>query len=234
MNSDFDVEDVDMDVGVDVVVAGGGPVGLMLACELRLGGARVVVLERRTDVDRTIKAGSINTPTAEAFHRRGLLPALAEVQQRAVERFQAFMRDRPGGTPDGQPPRTPPRFAGHFAGIMLTGALLDEADPDFAQAGPAGEVGLVPQQEVERLLGERAARLGVELRRGVELTGFDAEDDGVEIRTAPVGGGPDRTIRAGWLVGCDGGRSTVRKLAGFAFPGTDPQINSPTGSASRT
>ncbi|MFJ3723789.1 FAD-dependent oxidoreductase [Streptomyces sp. NPDC090045] len=212
---------------VDVVVAGGGPVGLMLACELRLGGARVAVVERRTDVDRTIKAGAINTPTAEAFYRRGLLPALSEVQQRTLDQFRAFMRGRPGGAPGGQPPRTPPKFAGHFGGIMLSGALLDEADPDFAHAGPAGDVALVPQQEVERLLEERAAELGVDLHRGVELTGFDAEDaegDGVVVRTAPVGGGPDRTIRAGWLVGCDGGRSTVRKLAGFAFPGSDPRI----------
>ncbi|MFJ6754649.1 FAD-dependent oxidoreductase [Streptomyces sp. NPDC091273] len=211
-------------VAVDVVVSGGGPVGLMLACELRLGGARVVVVERRTDVDQTIKAGSINTPTAEAFYRRGLLPAIAEVQQRTLDQVQAFMRGRPGGAVDGQPPRTPPKFAGHFGGIMLSGALLDEADPDFTHAGPAGDVALVPQQEVERLLAERAAQLGVDLRRGVELTGFDAEDDGVTVRTAPVGGGPDRTLRAGWLVGCDGGRSTVRKLAGFAFPGSDPQI----------
>ncbi|WP_371675883.1 FAD-dependent oxidoreductase [Streptomyces sp. NBC_01276] len=208
----------------DVVVAGGGPVGLMLACELRLGGARVVLVERRTDVDPTIKAGAINTPTAEAFHRRGMLPALAEVQQRALEQFRTFMRDRPGGSQDARPPRTPPRFAAHFGGIMLDGTFLDEADPDFAHAGPASEVGFVPQQDIERVLAERAARLGVELLRGVELTGFDAEDEGVEVRAAPVGGGPDRKIRAGWLVGCDGGRSTVRRLAGFAFPGTDPQI----------
>ncbi|MER5727338.1 FAD-dependent oxidoreductase [Streptomyces sp. NPDC002138] len=212
------------DVMTDVVVAGGGPVGLMLACELRLGGARVVVLERRADVDPTVKAGSVNTPTAEAFYRRGLLPAMADVQQRVLDRLQAFVRDRPGGSTGGQPPRTPPKFAGHFGGIMLNGDLLDTADPDFAHAGSAGDVGLVPQQDVERLLGERAAQLGAEVLRGVELTGFDAEDGGVEVRMAPVGGGADRTVRAGWLVGCDGGRSTVRKLAGFAFPGTEPQI----------
>ncbi|MFE9560072.1 FAD-dependent monooxygenase [Streptomyces sp. NPDC006487] len=209
---------------VDVVVVGGGPVGLMLACELRLGGARVVVLERHIHVDPTIKAGAVNTPTAEAFYRRGLLPAMAEVQQRAFERFQAFTRSQPDDAPDGRPPRTPLKFAGHFGGVMLNGNLLDKADPDFAHAGPAGDVSLVPQQDVELLLAERATQLGVDVLRGVELTGFDARDDGVEVRTAPVGGGPDRTVRAGWLVGCDGGRSTVRKLAGFAFPGTDPQI----------
>ncbi|MFE9636614.1 FAD-dependent monooxygenase [Streptomyces sp. NPDC006463] len=71
---------------------------------------------------------------------------------------------------------------------MLSGALLDEADPDFAHAGP-GDVGFVPQQDVEWLLAERAAQLGVDLCRGLELTGFDAEDDGV------------RSARPRWAVG---------------------------------
>ncbi|WP_329099993.1 FAD-dependent oxidoreductase [Streptomyces sp. NBC_01439] len=208
----------------DVVVAGGGPVGMMLACELRLGGASVVVVERRTEVDQTIKAGAINTPTAEAFYRRGMLPALAEVQQRSMERFRAFVREQEGTQADGRPLRVPPKFAGHFAGIMLRGELLDAMDPDFTNAGPAGDVGLVPQQEVERLLSEQARRLGVELRNGTELAGFDEDDDGIEIRAIRVADGSADVMRAGWLVGCDGGRSTVRKLAGFAFPGTDPQI----------
>ncbi|MFG2481411.1 FAD-dependent oxidoreductase [Streptomyces virginiae] len=208
----------------DVVVAGGGPVGLMLACELRIGGASVMVVERRTEVDQTVKAGSINTSTAEAFYRRGMLPALAEVQQRSVERFQAFVRDRQATGATGRSPRTPSRFAGHFAGIMLRGELLDTADPDFAHAGPAHDVGLVPQQEVERLLAERARELGVEVRVGTELTGFEADEHGIEVRLARVSDGSGESVRADWLVGCDGGRSTVRKLAGFTFPGTDPQI----------
>jgi hypothetical protein len=62
------------------------------------------------------------------------------------------------------------------------------------------------------------------VRRGVELTGFDEDSDGITVRTAQLDGGSDRAIRAAWLVGCDGGRSTVRKLAGIDFPGTDPQI----------
>ncbi|OKK15671.1 FAD-dependent oxidoreductase [Streptomyces sp. CB00455] len=213
MNSDF-----------DVVVSGGGPVGLMLACELRLGGASVVVVERRTEVDRTIKAGSINTPTAEAFYRRGMLPALAEVQRRSAERFQAFVREQRGKRADGQPPGAPSRFVGHFGGIMLRGELLDATDPDLHGAGPAGDVSLVPQQEVERVLAERARELGVEVRGGTELTGFEADGDGIEVRVVRVADGAAEAVRAGWLVGCDGGRSTVRKLAGFPFPGTDPQI----------
>ncbi|MFF4532300.1 FAD-dependent monooxygenase [Streptomyces sp. NPDC001407] len=200
----------------DVVVAGAGPVGLMLACELRLAGVDVLVVERLTEVDTTIKAGAINSPTAEAFYRRGLLPALREIQEKSLSGVTSFVRQRVAAG-DGPPARAP-RFAGHFAGIMLSADLLDEADPDLAAAGPAGEVGLVPQEALERLLGRHAAELGVEVRRGAELTGLDAADDHVAVR---LGG---ETVRAGWLVGCDGGRSTVRKLAGFDFPGTDPGI----------
>ncbi|AOP51089.1 FAD-dependent oxidoreductase [Streptomyces lydicus] len=200
----------------DVVVAGGGPVGLMLACELALAKVSVTVLERLTEVDTKIKAGAINSPSAEAFYRRGMLPDLAAAQRAGIERFSSFLRQRQAAGASGL--QAPPKFAGHFAGIMLRGDLLDESDPDFDGPGPAGEVGLVPQEVLERLLAARAAELGVELRRGVTLTGFDAGEDGVTVHTS---GG---TLRTGWLVGCDGGRSTVRRLAGFPFPGTAPEI----------
>ncbi|MEU8624967.1 FAD-dependent monooxygenase [Streptomyces sp. NPDC048669] len=205
----------------DVVVSGAGPVGLMLGCELRLGGvARVLVVERLTEVDETIKAGAVNIPTAVALDRRGFLPALVEVQRKAMDRFQEFQRARGG---DGDTP-LPPKFAGHFAGIPLDAGLLDAADPAFADVGPAGDVGLIPQSSLERLLAGRAGELGVELRRGVELTGFEQDDDGVTVHLAPVDGSAPESVRAGRLVGCDGGRSAVRKLAGFDFPGTPPEI----------
>ncbi|WP_079179157.1 FAD-dependent monooxygenase [Streptomyces humi] len=207
----------------DVVVAGGGPVGLFLACELRLGGARVLVVERLTEVDETIKAGGINTAGAVALYRRGLLPELAAAWERNRWRMRAFLGERGGEQAAGQgdgAPRTPPKFAGHFAGIMMRGDLFDQSDPAFADIGPADGVGLgVPQADLERILGARAERLGVEVRRGAELTGFDTDDDGVVVRLAD-----GARIGAGWLVGCDGGRSTVRKLAGFDFPGTEPEI----------
>ncbi|GAA2725488.1 MULTISPECIES: FAD-dependent monooxygenase [Streptomyces] len=201
----------------DVVVAGAGPVGLMLACELALGGARVLIVERLTAPDETIKAGAINIPTAEAFYRRGLLPDLTEVQQRTLEKMRAFLGPAPGAGP--APTTLPPKFVGHFAGIALWGANFDASDPHFADRGPAGDVALVSQQDVERILHLRAEKLGVDVRRGVTLTGFTADADGVTVTTEPGG-----TIRAGWLVGCDGGRSTVRKLAGFDFPGTPAEI----------
>lgn len=204
----------------DVVVAGAGPVGLLLGCELRLGGARVLVVERLAEVDETIKAGAINLPSAEALYRRGLLPALAAVQEEAMRGFRMFRRAR--GEDEDAPP--PPRFAGHFAGIWLHGELLDESDPDFAGSGPAERVGFVPQATLERILAGRAEELGVEVRRGVELTGFEMYDDEVVVDVVDAGTGATEEIRADWLVGCDGGRSRVRKLAGFDFPGTDPEI----------
>ncbi|MFG1653293.1 FAD-dependent monooxygenase [Micromonospora sp. NPDC049275] len=185
----------------DVVICGGGPVGLMLAGELRLAGVGVLVVERRTGIDPTIKAGGISTATVEAMYRRGLLPALA--RQRP-----AFARTRPPGVP---------RPAGQFAGIPIDGDLIDTGDPAFRDTGPAGEL-MVAQQRLEQVLEDHAISLGAVVRRGVELTGFETDDGGVTVRLGR------ESVRAGWLVGCDGGRSTVRKLAGFAFTGTGPTL----------
>src|SRR5262245_13765657 len=118
----------------DVVVAGAGPVGLLLADELALAGVRVLVVERLTEPDLTIKAGSINVPTGEALYRRGLLSAVERAQARTVERMKAFMAARAGSRGAGPPPAR--RFIGHFAAMMLDGDLLDTADPDFAGHGP--------------------------------------------------------------------------------------------------
>jgi 2-polyprenyl-6-methoxyphenol hydroxylase-like FAD-dependent oxidoreductase len=184
----------------DVLVVGAGPVGLILATELQLAGVRVVVVERRWELDTAIKAGAINTASVEAFERRGLLPALEAVE--------------------GQPGegRRPP-FVGHFGGIQVPAEPVDEEDPSLRGRGAAGWYLQVPQVEVERILGERAAELGVEVRRGIEVRGFDAEEVGVTVH---LEGRDD--VRVAWLVGCDGGRSLVRHQAGFEFPGTDPVI----------
>ncbi|UQS26720.1 FAD-dependent monooxygenase [Amycolatopsis thermalba] len=192
----------------DVVISGGGPVGLTLACELRLGGVDVLVVERRTEIDPTLKAGAINLVTAEALYRRGLLDRLEDERDRALRALGVGAALR----------NSPPPLAGHFGGIMVGADLVDLTDPAFRDAGPAARLTLVGQQAVEKVLEEHATGLGAVVRRGAEVTGFDAGDDGV---TVFLGG--DR-VRAGWLVGCDGGRSLVRKLAGFAFPGTDPEI----------
>jgi 2-polyprenyl-6-methoxyphenol hydroxylase-like FAD-dependent oxidoreductase len=198
----------------DVVVAGAGPVGLMLAGELRLHGASVLVVERLAEPSQTIKAGSINVPTAEACDRRGLLPYLTQVHEAVLGLMPGFAGQRSGTA---APPR--PRIAGHFAGLWgLDADRLDPTDPDFS-AGPAAGWTLVPQHPLECILGAWAAEVGAEIRRRVELIGYTADDSGLTIELSN-----GDTIRSGWLVGCDGGRSTVRRLGGFDFPGTDPEI----------
>lgn len=168
--------DTKTDTNYDVVVVSAGPVGLVLASELTLGGARVLVVERLAEVSETIKAGGINSTTAVALYRRGLLPELTQVHEEAMNRFKEFTRAHGGS--ESATPVPPPRFAGHFSGIMLRADLLDDSDPAFADLGPVERVGLVPQAPLERLLGRHADRLGVEVRRQVELTGFDTDEEG--------------------------------------------------------
>jgi 2-polyprenyl-6-methoxyphenol hydroxylase-like FAD-dependent oxidoreductase len=186
----------------DVLVAGAGPVGLMLATELKLAGARVLVVERLPEPDLASKAGGINTASAEALERRGLLAALPVPEARA-------------GGPAG---RKGQASIGHFGGIQVPADPVDLDDPSLRGRGPGWYV-QVPQIEVERVLGARAAELGLEVRRGVELTGFEADENGVTVHLAE---GPD--VRVAWLAGCDGGRSAVRRQGSFDFPGTDPTI----------
>lgn len=194
----------------DVLVAGAGPIGLMLAIELQLADVQVLVVERRTEPDTVVKAEGINTASIEALDRRGLLPAVEAVVRRLFP----------------EPPKTAgvarghyALFAGHFGGIQIPAAPVDRGDPLLHNRGQSGWYLQIPQVELERVLGERAVDLGVEVRRGVEVCGFDEDDCGVTVHLA---GGDN--VRAGWLVGCDGGRSQVRRLAGFEFPGTDPEI----------
>ncbi|WP_063733306.1 FAD-dependent monooxygenase [Streptomyces sp. RTd22] len=187
----------------DVTVVGAGPVGLVLAAELALAGATVQVLERRAEPDQAMKAGAINVPTAEALDRRGLLPAAEQVQRELLS-----------------PPRDgrPARFTGHFAGMVLDPDRVDWSDADLAGHTAVAGARLVPQRELEALLAGHVARLGIPVRRGVEVTVLEDTGDGVLVGTTA---GP---VRTGWLVGCDGGRSTVRRLAGIDFPGTDPEL----------
>ncbi|MFB8000815.1 FAD-dependent oxidoreductase [Nocardia sp. NPDC056000] len=198
----------------DVVIVGAGPVGLMLACELRLAGVDVLVLERLAEMDPTLKAGAINVPTAQALYRRGFLPELMEQHEATMAQFAAFRRS--AGI--GEPPAGKRFVPGHFAGIQLDGGAIDLDDPVFANAGPAAAAWFISQQGIETILARRATELGVEIRREVAVSGFEDDGIGVTVNTG------DRTVRAGWLVGCDGGRSIVRKLAGFEFPGVDPEI----------
>ncbi|MEV5374500.1 FAD-dependent monooxygenase [Streptomyces nondiastaticus] len=173
----------------DVIVAGGGPVGMLLACELRLHDVDVVVLEKEPSPSPHSRAFRLQPRTMEMFGYRGL-----------ADRFRQGRPEWPKA---------------HFAGLeplLELGALPGEHPYSL----------LIPQAETERLLAARAEELGAAVRRGHELTGLGQDGDGVTARVA----GPDGTyeLRARFLVGCDGGRSSVRKLAGFAFPGTSASV----------
>ncbi|TVT56101.1 rifampin monooxygenase [Amycolatopsis rhizosphaerae] len=170
----------------DVIIAGAGPTGLMLAAELRLHGVRALVLEREAEPTKVVRALGLHVRSIEVMDQRGLL-----------ERFLAHGKQYPLG--------------GFFAGIA-------KPSPDRLDTAHSYVLG-IPQPVIDRLLAERALELGAEIRRGGELVGLTQDDDGV---TAELADGT--RLRSSYLVGCDGGRSTVRKLLGVGFPG-EPSRN---------
>ncbi|ANN17669.1 FAD-dependent oxidoreductase [Amycolatopsis orientalis] len=214
---------------IDVIVVGAGPTGLFVASELALRGVRVCVLERLEEPDPTIKSGSINVASAEILDRRGLLPAAEEVQRRrmaATGSFTAGRSNRLVRELEGAAMRTSRRFPviGHFAGIMFRHDLVDQDDPVLAAHTAVANGIVVPQHELELLLGEHCARLGVEIRRGVEVrglrsTGASLDDDADVVVETGAG-----DFSAGWVVAADGGRSVIRRRLGVDFAGTDPEM----------
>lgn len=193
----------------DVLVAGGGPVGLMTACELALGKASVLVLERDPSPASKWKSAplgrrGLNTGSVEALYRRGLLGKLFDLEQRAIpwKKDGGFQR------------------AGHFGGLMLDARNMDLSRWKYRIWGPAMSPAPTTLADVEKLLAERAESLGVTIDRGHGVTSILSHDDtGVTVEA-----GPGRPFRGKWLVGADGGRSTVRHLAGFTWEGTEPQL----------
>ncbi len=192
----------------DVIVAGAGPVGLFLACELRLGGASVLVLEKAADPASPLKGlpfglRGLWAPTLEAFYRRGWLEEIAPALD-----ANTHWRQQTGKR----------RAAGHFAGIQFFDDKVDETQWPYRLPGPVGYGLAVSMQEIETALTALALAMGVEIRRGAGVEGFTQNDDGVAV----TAGG--ETYSSGWLVGCDGARSVVRKAAGIDFVGGDPEF----------
>lgn len=201
----------------DVVIAGAGPVGLFLACELRLAGVSVLVLEQAQDPHSPLKClpfgmRGLSAPTFEAFHRRGLLHEMAALQ---------LSKDGPGSRSTSGAAHwmdQPRRAGGHFAGIQFYQDRIDASTWPYRLPGPASNSMAVDMQSLESVLAARASAMGVDIRRGCAVEGIDLSDEEVTVRAA------GEIFRGRWLVGCDGGRSTVRKAAGFDFVGTDPEF----------
>ncbi|HEV2071243.1 MAG TPA: FAD-dependent monooxygenase, partial [Acidimicrobiales bacterium] len=163
-----------------VVIAGGGPTGLMLAGELMLAGVDVVIVERRANQDLDgSRSGGLHSRTIEVLDQRGI-----------AERFLS---------------------AGHVAQVVL----------DISDFPTRHNYGLALwQSRFEPILADWVGELGVPILREREVTGFAQDNNGVDVELSG-----DTSLRAEYLVGCDGGRSLIRKAAGIDFPGLDPSAS---------
>jgi 2-polyprenyl-6-methoxyphenol hydroxylase-like FAD-dependent oxidoreductase len=170
-----------------VVIAGGGPTGLMLAAELALAGIDVAIVERRATQDLVgSRAGGLHSRAIEILDQRGIIDRFLSQGQVA-------------------------QIAG-FAWIRL----------DISDFPTRHNYGLgLWQNHIERILAGWVGELAVTIYRGREVMGFAQDETGVDVEL------PDgQSLRAEYLVGCDGGRSLVRKAAGIEFPGWDPTTSS--------
>jgi 3-(3-hydroxy-phenyl)propionate hydroxylase len=166
-----------------VVIAGGGPAGMMLAAELALAKVDVAVVERRPD---HVLVGS----RAGGFHSR----AIELLDQRGVaDRFLA----------EGQVAQV----------ATLATTVLDMSDFPTRHPYSLG----IWQNQIERIMAAWIAELPVRIDYGREVTGFAQDDTGVDVELSD-----GQSLRAQYLVGCDGGRSVIRKAAAIEFPGWDP------------
>ena len=169
-----------------VVIAGGGPTGMMLAAELALAKVDVTIVERRPDhVLVGSRAGGFHSRTIEVFDQRGV-----------ADRFLA---------------------EGQVAQAATFGTtVLDMSDFPTRHPYSLG----IWQNEIERIMAAWIGELPVRVLYATEVTGFAQDDMGVDVELSNGG-----SLRARYLVGCDGGRSGIRKAAGIDFPGWDPTVS---------
>jgi 3-(3-hydroxy-phenyl)propionate hydroxylase len=178
-----------------VVIAGGGPTGMMLAAELALSRVDVAIVERRASQDiQGSRAGGLHARTIELLDQRGVAD----------------------------------RFLSQGQVMQVTGFAFNQLDiSDFPTRHNYGLA--LFQDRIERILGAWIDELGVPIYREREVTGFAQDDTGVDVALSD-----GRSLRAKYLVGCDGGRSLVRKKAGIDFPGWDPSSSYLIAEASMT
>jgi 2-polyprenyl-6-methoxyphenol hydroxylase-like FAD-dependent oxidoreductase len=169
-----------------VVIAGGGPTGLMLAGELALARVDVAIVERRESQELAgRRAGGLHARTIEVFDQRGI-----------ADRFLS----------EGQ------------VAQVASYALVPLDISDFPTRHAYGLA--LWQNHIERILADWVGELAVPIYRGHDVTGFAQDDTGVDVELSD-----GRSLRAKYLVGCDGGRSLIRKKAGIDFVGWDPSIS---------
>jgi 3-(3-hydroxy-phenyl)propionate hydroxylase len=166
----------------EVVIAGGGPAGMMLAAELALAKVDVAVVELRPNHELVgSRAGGFHSRTIEVLDQRGV-----------ADRFLA----------EGQVAQA----------CMIGSTVLDMSDFPTRHPYSLG----IWQNQIERILAEWIAELPVQLYYAREVTGFTQDHAGVHVDVSD-----GQSMRAQYLVGCDGGRSVVRKAAGIEFLGWD-------------
>jgi 6-methylpretetramide 4-monooxygenase / 4-hydroxy-6-methylpretetramide 12a-monooxygenase len=172
------------------VVVGAGPVGLTAAHELARRGVRVRLVDAAPGPARTSRAVAVHPRTLETFAQLGVVDALLA----RGRRNRAFT-------------------------MYSGGHRLVRLEADYSTMPTSYPYTLiVSQTDTEAVLREAVARLGVEIEWGVRLTGFEQDTDGVSVRLRDADGYEEST-RTSWLVGCDGGHSTVRKLLGLELTG---------------
>ena len=169
-----------------VVIAGGGPTGMMLAAELALARVDVAIVERRASTELAgSRAGGLHSRTIEVLDQRGV-----------AARFLS-------------------------QGEVMQVARFGMAPLDISDFPTRHNYGLALwQNHFERILAAWVAELAVAIYREREVTGFAQDDTGVDVELSDGG-----SLRAKYLVGCDGGRSLIRKKAGIDFPGWDPSVS---------
>lgn len=193
----------------DVIISGAGPVGLFLACELALCKCSVLILEKEENPHSPLKQlpfgiRGLSAPTIEALYRRGLLKEL-ELHKRMKNPHQNA----------GQGSR---RQVGHFAGIPFYEGDIDTSQWKYRLPNSTETSLISEMQEIETILTRRAEALGVVIKRGFAVTGFQQNADKLMIESG------NQSFQGKWLVGCDGSRSVVRKTGGFEFAGTEPEF----------